>query len=198
MDTDSGLNSASAWAQDMISVDFDDDGIPDFETWASAESDINCAGGAWGAGMDSSLMADSGVMMGDPSMALCANATTGTNPAGSLTIGTSAVLPADSEATLWVEIETAVWASGGFNSYQFQLLRGEDSLIYVDGENPDPFSVTVYAGETLSIEFLHEVGVCSEGVSSDVGVDFWVVPEPATLSLLALGGLAVLRKRRRR
>jgi hypothetical protein len=48
---------------------------------------------------------------------------------------------------------------------------------------------------TLRLEALDSGGLPIGGSESEISL---LVPEPATLSLLALGGLTVLRKRRRR
>jgi hypothetical protein len=70
----------------------------------------------------------------------------------------------------------------------------------VGGSGHPDFSAS---GEIFDVGFisLHSTPTLQHGAfSNDIGIDNWtftVVPEPATLSLLALGGLLALRRRRR-
>ena len=66
---------------------------------------------------------------------------------------------------------------------------------YTDGFGPDPLqaygdTLTLAAGDTL------DFGVVTGAQPAPIGVDVQIVPEPMTLILLGLGGLASIRRRR--
>ena len=132
----------------------------------------------------------------------------GTYPVGSFATGSSSVTVADSNfdgsASLADQVDGSIYNA---------LLDGlfEESLF--DRMNPAmPTMLTVASlGGTMSMNDTF-TGVTSRPLSSTMGINhmfmlsagdsatvnstFYVVPEPMTLSLLGLGGLALIRRRR--
>ena len=82
---------------------------------------------------------------------------------------------------------------------------GDELLFAIEGQyiTPDELmnsgllDISAYAGQDVELFF----GLNSDGVAGGTmtieGIEFYAVPEPATLSLLALGGLALIRRRRK-
>lgn len=197
---DYGLNRAETWADDWVYLD-DGDGVPEIDMFASAMGDIRCGDSDWGAGIISSVYAHDEVMMGGGGLG--AFAMTETAQDGTLVIGTSKELPAGSEVTLWVDINADIETWYGFYEYQFVLLRGEQVLIEASlgAGSADNFYITTFAGETLSIDFWHMADATAyyepvASASGDINIDMRVIPEPATLSLLALGAITVFARRK--
>ena len=78
------------------------------------------------------------------------------------------------------------------------LLPSSKTLLKLDDNNMTA-NLAVLPEQTFGFEFYHEAGRNNwpeTGLDSTVEVNLNLVPEPCTLSLLGLGGLALLRKRR--
>ncbi len=103
---------------------------------------------------------------------------------GTITIGTSDAFPNGTEG-LMLEIS--------MNAGIDDLVEMEINSSYVSSST----EIAVFAGEVLNIEFRH-TGYLTEEHSSSASAYFSVTPEPATMTLLAIGGLALLRQRRRK
>jgi hypothetical protein len=83
---------------------------------------------------------------------------------------------------------------------QFPVGSGPNAIHLTNLEGVDlPFVIPDYNPEWVSIDVrMLQVMFGSEGVSINGEICHECVPEPATMSLLALGGLTVLRRRRKR
>jgi hypothetical protein len=77
-----------------------------------------------------------------------------------------------------------------------------DNPLTLLNENNMLANLNVPGGQLLNIEFYHEAGIeqyagwpeTEEGMSSIVTIDLTAIPEPATLLLFTLAGLALLRR----
>jgi hypothetical protein len=102
----------------------------------------------------------------------------------------------------FVPIITNFVDEAGFGQYQMDNLANNpvfvDDPLYMNGVKMHDFFKTVLSpiagtGATLTVRFTATADGGSEGFAFD---NLRVVPEPATLTLLAFGGLALLRRRR--
>ena len=85
--------------------------------------------------------------------------------------------------------------SEGFIESKSFLIPGR-----LDQAGLEPLSSVIFAPDDIgqSFQLLSTVSNSGSGVNTDaVSVTFRVVPEPATMAVLALGGAAVMRKRRK-
>ena len=87
--------------------------------------------------------------------------------------------------------------------FDWSSLVGTINGIDIDVSSPNPLhSIDNYLAGTFDGSSAHLEGLVADpffdGYSYDCIIEAQVVPEPATLSLLAVGGVAMLRRRRRK
>ncbi len=99
--------------------------------------------------------------------------------------------------------------AGGFGQFDFALIDGMGNDPHqIDGEAFEIFTLTVEGMGVSASDFHSDLSVCPPGNSpmlvaakfvNGPGDDsaFGAVPEPATVSLLGLGSLSLLRRRRK-
>jgi len=111
-------------------------------------------------------------------------------------VGTSAALPAGTALPLLAQANFVCDADA--DQWLVKVWRDGDLLGTLDPLNLE-LILSVVAGETLRVEQYHDFTWAGEiaGEISRLGLTFTPTPEPGTLALLALGGLAVLSRRRR-
>jgi hypothetical protein len=83
-----------------------------------------------------------------------------------------------------------VFASGGGLDMPYGLVFGPDAYLYVASLNTN--SILRYDGQSGAF-----IGVFASGGGMNQPCHILFTPEPATLSLLALGGLALIRRGRK-
>jgi hypothetical protein len=114
----------------------------------------------------------------------------GTSSPASLTIGATSEVPADTPLILVLSPTVYEWSTG--NHWDLTLTRGSTEILAQTG--PTVALVDVFAGETLLLEF--SASGPYDSFEGRVSLDMSVVPEPATLLVVALGGVALLLRRR--
>jgi hypothetical protein len=157
------------------------------EITVTASAKAEAAGGSWGGRLESLLAVDNDFMHpdGPPS------AGTETDALGSLILGTAATLPADAPVTLMVDPNMV-----GTGTWDFTLKRDGTTLLSLTTGDVDPHAVDCFAGETLTVEFTHDLAP-SNDANSGLALNLWTVPEPASMALLAVGAAALIGRRRR-
>ena len=118
---------------------------------------------------------------------------------GTISVGTSAQYPAGTPLQLILATTSTEEGDATHSAKTVRIFRGSEMLLDLKTgpwQEPTQQSIVVYAGETLTPWMLHGMtGDTGDYVKAWFHVDMWTtVPEPATLALLMLGGLALRRR----
>ena len=145
----------------------------------------------------------------------------GTAMAAPVVYNLTATSPSDFGGTITIDVGNPASSSGGEDLYQygngvtdFSIYQSNGGVTFTPADDIWDFDVLLATADNSSIEFFCDVDGAVTG-SLYGGLDFSVasqtfdtqgtvegaaltpVPEPATMSLLAIGGIALIRRRKR-